>query len=185
MIFSGQYPDEKIILIQRRHKIVLLLKIIFIIIWGGGSLLFFVITTRIFADFLWNYPYHYLLWLGIIVYLLFIWLYFLLVWTDYYLDVWIVTDKRIINIELKSLFARTVSEQKLYRIQDVTSELKGFFSTILDFGTVYVQTAGEKERFIFKQIPNPYGVARKILKIVEQNKKFQRLMEKEDKVSTK
>jgi len=176
---------EKIILILRRHIFIIIIKIAF---WALAAILppiFFLLFQDILAQLFNNNFFHPLLILFTSIYYLYIWLFVFTSFVDYYLDVWIVTDKRIINIELKSLFARTVSEQKLYRIQDVTSELKGFFSTILDFGTVYVQTAGEKERFIFKQIPNPYGVARKILKIVEQNKKFQRLMEKEDKVSTK
>ena len=102
---------------------------------------------------------------------LYIWLFAFASYVDYYLDVWIVTNQRIIDIEQKGLFSRVVAEQKIDRIQDVTSEIKGFFSTMLDYGNVYVQTAGEKERFVFKQVPAPYQVAKKIGKIIEQNQR--------------
>ena len=55
---------------------------------------------------------------------------------------------------------------------------------MLDFGTVHIQTAGEQARFIFKQVPKPYNVARKITTLVEENKKFHRLLEQGDEIHT-
>ena len=175
---------EKIILLLRRHYFIILAKIILWAIAAVLPLTFYSILGDVLAESFSNDLFSPLVVLFTSIYYLYIWLFAFYSFVDYYLDVWIVTNNRIINIEQKGLFARTVSEQELYRIQDVTSELKGFFSTTLNFGTVYVQTAGEKERFIFKQIPAPYEVARKITKIVEKNKKFRRLMEREDKITT-
>lgn len=93
-------------------------------------------------------------------------------WTNTYLDVWTVTTHRIINREQNGLFHRVVSEIDLRRIQDVTAEQKGFFSTIFHYGQVYVQSAGVKERFIFEQIPRPYKVAKIIQKLDEKAKKI-------------
>lgn len=78
--------------------------------------------------------------------------------TDYWLDVWIVTNERIINSEQHGLFNRVVSEVYLNQIQDLTSEQKGFLNTFLTFGNVYAQTAAERERFTFKNIDNPDSV---------------------------
>ena len=63
-------------------------------------------------------------------YYLAIWVFFLSSFVDYYLDIWIVTNDRIINIEQLGLFARSISELDLYQIQDVTSEIKGIFPTL-------------------------------------------------------
>ena len=101
-------------------------------------------------------------------YYLFVWLFAFHEFVDYYLDVWIVTNKRILNIEQKGIFARTISEQKLDRIQDITSEIHGIIPTFLQFGDLHVQTAAEKQRFIFKQIPRPDKVRKKIIGLVEQ-----------------
>jgi len=35
-----------------------------------------------------------------------------------------------------------------------------------------VQTAGEEQRFIFKQIPDPYHVTKKIMELVDWKKKI-------------
>jgi uncharacterized membrane protein YdbT with pleckstrin-like domain len=176
---------EKIILLLRRHYFVILVKIFF---WALVAILppiFYILFKDILASFLNSQLFSPILVLFTSTYYLYIWLFAFYSFVDYYLDVWIVTSDRVINMEQKGLFSRTVSEHKLHRIQDVTSELQGFFPTILDYGNVYVQTAGEELRFIFKQIPKPYAVARKITKIVEQNKKFHRMMERRDGVSTR
>lgn len=91
--------------------------------------------------------------------------------TDYFLDVWIVTNERIINIEQHGLFARTVSELRLNQVQDITSETKGFLETFLTYGDVHIQTAGERSRFQFKNIDNPDEVKLTIAKLVAECKK--------------
>jgi uncharacterized membrane protein YdbT with pleckstrin-like domain len=101
--------------------------------------------------------------------LLFLFQYFL----DYWLDVFILTDKRILDIDQKGLFNRTVSELRLYRTQDVTTEVKGFIHTIFDYGDVFIQTAGEKQRFVFEDVPHPNQVAKLILELAEENRKEQ------------
>jgi uncharacterized membrane protein YdbT with pleckstrin-like domain len=96
---------------------------------------------------------------------LFVWLYIFFVWIDYYFDIWIITDKRIVNVEQKGLFVRAVSELKFEKIQDVTTEVKGIIPTVLNYGDVYIQTAGEKERFVFRHIGDPYGIKNIIMSL--------------------
>lgn len=74
-------------------------------------------------------------------------------WLDYYLDVWIITDQRIIDIEQKGLFNRQISEIAMDRVQNVTIEIPGFIPTMLKFGNIKIQTAGEGE-FTISQVPN-------------------------------
>ena|SRR5688572_13445664 len=105
--------------------------------------------------------------LGCSAFFLFAWLFLFQNFMDYYLDVWIVTNKRVLNIEQTGLFARTVSELRLYRVQDVTSTIKGVAETLFDFGDVEIQTAGEKTRFIFEQIPHPNRISKSILELSE------------------
>lgn len=112
--------------------------------------------------------------LGVSLYYMFVWVFFFRSWLDYYLDVWFVTNERIVSIEQKGLFSRTIAEQKLYRIQDVFAEVHGIIPTFLDFGNVTIQTAGTNEYFIFKEIPRPHQVARNIAKLAEWDKKAHR-----------
>lgn len=91
--------------------------------------------------------------------------------TDYFLDIWIVTNERIINIEQKGLFSRTVSEMRLNQVQDITSHTQGFLETFLTYGDVTIQTAGERLQFHFKNIDNPDEVKLQIARLVSECKK--------------
>ncbi len=92
------------------------------------------------------------------IFAIFIWIFIFFVWIDYYFDIWIITSEKIINVEQKGLFIRSLSELKFERIQDVTVEVTGIIPTMLNYGDVYIQTAGEKERFVFRRIPDPYAI---------------------------
>jgi hypothetical protein len=155
--FKKQYPDEKIILVLRRHWIILAGQIAVFLILILIPLVIFFVGLSLFPEFF-EIPYSNLFFLIIVLYSAFIWLYFFTAWADYYLDVWIITDKRVIDIEQKGLFKRIVAEQSLDRIQDVTAQTTGIAQTLLKYGTVHVQTAGEIQRFIFEDVPDPYKV---------------------------
>lgn len=116
--------------------------------------------------------------LGLSAYYLFAWLFFFFNFIDYYLDVWIVTNRRIINVEQEGFFARRISEHKLFRIQDVTSEVEGVFPTLLRFGSVYIQTAGTKRNFHFEQVPHPDRIKDTIIELIQKDRKRQKKEEK-------
>jgi hypothetical protein len=109
--------------------------------------------------------------LGIIYYLA-IWEFFFTEFVSYYLDLWIITNDRLIGIEQEALFARTVAELDLYKIQDITSEVKGIFPTIFNFGNVFIQTAAEEGRFHLKNVPDPHNLRRKIMDLAEEDRKY-------------
>jgi len=57
---------------------------------------------------------------------------------------------------------------ELENIQDITTDVHGVIPTFLNYGNLFVQTAAEKERFIFRNIPDPYSVKDLIMNL--QNK---------------
>ena len=101
---------------------------------------------------------------------LLLWVLFFVVFLDYYLDVWIVTNERIIDIRQKGLFRREISELPLDNVQDLTTEIIGVIPTLYDFGDLYIQTAGKRERFIFLSIPHPERIRDVILLLSEKEK---------------
>jgi len=100
-------------------------------------------------------------------YFLFFWLFSFFSFIDYYLDIWIISNKRIIDVDQRGFFSRVISEQKIVNMQDVTSESHGVFPTIFKFGEVHVQTAGAKSRFIFEEVPNPDKIRDMIIKLAD------------------
>lgn len=64
------------------------------------------------------------------------------IWTNYYLDLWIVTNQRLIDIEQNALFNREVKTLRMETIQDIQVNIENVIETLLNFGTLRVQTAG-------------------------------------------
>lgn len=78
------------------------------------------------------------------------------VWTHYYLDLWIITDRRIIAVEQIHFFNRSVAIFRLERLQDIEFSVKGLIQTFFNFGTLSAQTAGHNEaNFKSGGMPNP------------------------------
>jgi hypothetical protein len=78
------------------------------------------------------------------------------VWTHYYLDLWIITDRRIIAVEQVHFFNRSVAIFRLERLQDIEFSVKGLIQTFFNFGTLSAQTAGHNEaNFKSAGMPNP------------------------------
>lgn len=170
--FPGQEEEEKVYLKVRKH--------IFILIKNNIIFLFFLlfpiiiwIALIIFEIELSKYPFFPIIILFASLYYLFVFLFILINWIEYYYDIWIITDRRLIDIEQKSLFNHVTSELRLNKIQDVTFEMKGFLPSMFHFGNIYVQTAGSVQRFSFEQIPQSQIVKRLIIDLqgqLERNK---------------
>lgn len=96
--------------------------------------------------------------LGMLMLLHVFWIALFIVLADFFLDVWVLTDQRVIAIEQRGLFARTVSEFDLSRIQDVTIEVNGIIPTMFNYGNLVARTASEHENFVFKQVGRPHEV---------------------------
>ncbi len=102
------------------------------------------------------------------VWLLLIWIILFTIWTNYYLDVWIVTDKRIVNVNQVRLFKRDTSTLRIERVQDIKVETHGIFATLLRFGNLQVQTAGPEASFyLIEGISRPSDVRNMILAYVD------------------
>jgi len=152
--FHGQHSGEKIIKIIRRHWFNIAQQYFIII----GVILSMIIALEFLPmQFIQNEQLPIFNFVQSFMAIL-IWIYSFIIWIDFYFDVWIITDERIINIEQKALFVRVVSELKFDKVQDVSTNITGLIPTILNYGDVHVQTAGTTERFLFHKVPDPQKI---------------------------
>lgn len=87
---------------------------------------------------------------------LLLWLFAFNTFTQYFLNHWILTNTRIVNIRQFGFFDRQVSSFLLARVQDVTTTVDGLFATLLHYGRIHVQTAGDSSKsFIMDGVPYP------------------------------
>ena len=121
------HPNEEILMFFRRDKWVLM-KIAFLY---SVLLLVPIIAYALAAIFLPNWlaelfqkPVSSVVTvLSVSIYYLYVWVFLFRAWLDYYLDVWFVTTERVVSVDQRGLFSRTIAEQKLFRIQDVHAEV--------------------------------------------------------------
>lgn len=169
-----QIDGEKIIDVVRRDLVILINRFLlcFILIVLPGLML--IMLLNMYPGILQGQTSFALLVLSASGYFIFIWLFFFFNFIDYYLDIWIITSERIIDVQQHGFFSRVIAEHRLDRIQDVTSEVHGILPTVFKYGEVYVQTAGAKHRFKFHQVPQPDLIRDKVIKLAEISKRKHR-----------
>jgi len=167
MIFNKE--GEKILSVYRRHKFIIIMELFPLALFAIITVaLAFFIVSMFFSEMPMLYPVVFLI---MFLFLHLFWIASFIALADYYLDIWILTDKRVITVEQKSLFSRIISEFELSKIQEVSVGVHGFLPTVIDYGDVRVRTASENPNFVFKQVSNPNRIKDEITKAAEDNKK--------------
>lgn len=156
VFFDTQEPDEHILLFLRRHFITNFGWLFFTLLFLFLPLIITLILHLI------NYPTIILPMTLLQVVLI---LFYLLVITnayvnflDWYYNISIISSKRVLDIQLKDLVNKKVSETKLSLIQDVDFKQTGTLPSLFNFGDVIMQTAGKEVNFVADAVPNPEHV---------------------------
>ena len=76
---------------------------------------------------------------------------------------WLVTHDSIQQFQQNGLFDRETSELSMANIEDISAEQNGALATLFGFGTLKVETAGERSNFHFNYCPTPNKYAQIIL----------------------
>lgn len=168
-------PGEQLVVIVRKHPI----GIVGIYVEAlAGLLVVFGLFLAIAPDFfngLSTQAYKVLV--GVIVFGLAILILFLFIATYVYRQSrLLVTDRSLVQILQKSLFIRKISRLSMSNVEDVSAEERGILSTIFNYGTIVVQTAGALDNFIFPYCPNPAKYADQI---IEARQRYARALEEE------
>ncbi len=166
--------DEKIIKIINKHWFVVVSHALSIIIVALAPAIAWVIigsltqqvTTSIhinLSDYFIYFIFFYSLWL------LINWMTFAHIWTTYHLDIWVITDRRVIVIDQISLFRRSIGSFRLEKLQDVNIEINGIIATFLNYGTVECETASGSHKAEFKtsNLPDPRAIKSIILEAAD------------------
>ncbi|MDO8594035.1 MAG: PH domain-containing protein [bacterium] len=149
---------EEILYVARKHWFLFLGETAFILLFAVLPLALVFVPAEVFNGFFaflhvanYGVPLFTFFWS---LWLMILWMLFALLWTNYYLDVWILTNHRILDIEQLGLFNRHVSTFRYDQIQDATVKVSGLLATLIGFGTVELRTASD-ESFKFKGVADP------------------------------
>lgn len=178
-LFPGQQTGESIYLVVRQHWMILAKRLA---IWAilVLALILFKRFLPLLGTTILEGPVATVINMAIQMYILFLVTSLFIIWVLYYLNMYIVTNERIVDVDQKGLFSHHVAELNMEKIEDVTSEVNGIFGHIFDYGSVFIQTAGTRERFDFQNVPNPGRITKLILELYERTTNDPSLINKRD-----
>lgn len=156
--FAEQKENERVELFIRRHFVTN-------IPWLSLSIflsLLPLVVPLIEASLPVSFPALHIQALILATYYLFIFGFVLLNFTLWYFHTGIITNQRVIDIDVTGILIRIVSEAKNEDIQDVTHSQIGFIRSLFNYGDVHVQTAGSLQNIEFDRIPKPSSTAREL-----------------------
>ena len=150
---------EEVLMVIRRHWIV------FVILWIH-AFVGIIINIVLYAMFWFE------LWVNIfnLIYLNGFIVFMYINWINHELDMYVITNSRIIWIEQVWFLNRDVSQCALNDVQEANINTKWFFSNIFDYWVLTIQTAWNASNFRMEFVPDPLATSRKALNIAEDYK---------------
>ncbi|MBU2524748.1 PH domain-containing protein [Patescibacteria group bacterium] len=156
ILFRGHIDDEEDIKFVAHKHIAIFWGPLFKSFWLGIAppfLLFYLMPPLI------------LLWLGWLAIGVIVFIYKL---CDWYFDVWLITDKGVLDIEWNGIFHRTSTKIEYHTINGVTFEIKGFWGTLFGYGTIVLDKIGDTTKFSMENAHRPKLIELNILRNQEE-----------------
>lgn len=148
-------PGEKPIMIIKRHWIILVKLWLYFLGWIFATSMFYVF---------WNYAWAHLL---VIIFWMIYSIFLYIEWLNHELDLYIITNNRIIWVDQVWFLDRKVSECNLWQVQEVWNQTKWLLANLLNYWTITIQTAWNATNFTMDIAPFPIENSRKILNEVD------------------
>jgi len=170
--FPGQDKNEPVFIFLRRYYLAFLpfLAIILVMLIISFSMFYLTLFSLRHNPDVSSVIYNWAV-TGSGFFVLFSIVFTVIAWFDFYFDIHIVTDRRVVDINQNKLFHREISELNLEDIEDVSVNYIGILKTIFNYGDIEIQTAGVRNNFHFPDIANPRDVASVISDLAEQAKR--------------
>ena len=155
--FPEREEDEEIYLTIRSHWLINLKWVSLAILMVIAPIFFH------FLDFFSSMPFKYQT-ISVIFWYILTFIYSFEHFISWYFDVFIITDRRLVDIKFNNLLNKHFAEVDFIRIQDVSSSIKGILATFFNFGSVLIQTASEINQMTLRNVPKP----EKIIKLLQE-----------------
>jgi membrane protein YdbS with pleckstrin-like domain len=166
--FETQEDEEDVILFLRQHIIVLVPGILLILILLLTPLFLvpfllrfltlpIVVPSRYFVV---GTAFWYVMTFGVAI----------MSFLRWYYNIYIVTNKRVVDIDFLHLLYKEFSEARLDKVQDISFKSGGIFAAFFDYGDVIIETAGEAPNIEFISVPKPAKVVETISNLLEKEK---------------
>ena len=165
LAFDSQDKGEKILLFLRQHPIV---NVQWIIIACLMVIAPFLLLP--FIPFFTEIPGKYQV-MGLLAWFLVTAAYVIENTLSWLFNAFIVTDERIIDLDFYSIISKEANYAQLSKIQDISTQSGGLVYSMLDVGTVSVQTAAEVREFQFNNVGHPSQVVKLLNELIQEEER--------------
>jgi energy-coupling factor transporter transmembrane protein EcfT len=152
--------QEVVHLVTRQHIVFFFVKTLLGVIAISlilllGTVLASLSSSQLIVSLYWSLGY---MLVGVII------LIFAMQFHNYYLSKQILTNFRIVDYDQRGLFRAEVNETFLVNVENINIVQTNIWNTLFNFGSVDVQTAGQKTELstsgvVFENVPEPKHVA--------------------------
>ncbi len=138
-------PDEEVLMTVRQDFVPFVPRMVFFALW---FVIPFFFLFPLFRQGAWG--------VGVFLLLVLSAVFFSLrSWFAWQRTIFVVTDRRLIDIDQHGFFDRSISELFFSGIDEVSFRRKGFFSTIFRYGLVLIKTTGSAADIEVRRVRNP------------------------------
>ncbi len=161
IVYSQQEPNEQLELVLRRHFATNLSWIAGVLIGLILPPVALIMDQTLSFGAIQTVPAK-VLFAALILYYLYLLAYAIEKFLYWYFNIYIVTNFHIIEINFIGLLNKTVSENRLDDIQNVSTKIAGALRSLFNYGEVIIETAAKGPAIIFDDVPSPDFVADRI-----------------------
>lgn len=154
---------EKIQKVVRRHWIIYFFLGLYLFLWIW-------VTTSLLAVF-WSVWW---VWLVLVIFWQIFIIFLYMEWVNHDLDVFVITDSRIIGLHQISFLNRSISECNLWQVQEVQAYTKWLLPNILNYWKLTIQTAWNASNFYMSYAPEVIKTSREINNLADDYKERSR-----------
>lgn len=155
---------EEVIITIRRHWIVLAYSFLFLLILIVTSAVAIIISQEIIKIIG-----SALFWWGISLYWLIFLTFIFVSWIYDELDIFIVTNKRIISIDRLWLFIHRTQECALDKVEEIDTQIAGIFQHIFYYWHIDIRTASGQSNMRVRYAPKPKEITTTLNAIIQEN----------------
>lgn len=167
--FDGKFPGETVYYVFEKHWIAELPEYLaFVFFYIVPIFIALIVSFYIPTKFI---P---LLWLFFSIYAVITALLLFIRWLNEALDLFVLTDRRLIDITQHGFLKRQTTTANLSQIQHVTYKQKGVVHNVFNIGHIDVLTAGANSDLALEYIQNPANAADMILEFAINGKKYEK-----------
>ncbi len=153
--FKNQDQDEVILLFLRAHfitNISWILTVFFLLIAPFIVSLVFHVTD---IGSLFSFMSGRMNTIVLFFYYLLVFSYFFINFITWFYNIFLVTQKKIVDIDYSDIVYHNLAITNLNLVQDVNFTQSGFFPSLFDYGDLFLETAAKNKNFEAKSVPQP------------------------------